>query len=247
MREKTELQKVKEEIVCFIRGKYALDEVAGKYYDLGCLRFRQGKRTILSINFLEDRYDIQVIFGKKEREKFESQREEFSQITKEIYDSSKTFHDGKWMMFPVTNVEQFEDVKKLVMIKKKPNRKPFPKENAVYRKCGHRCDMCVHYTGITDDFRETLIQHLTLVYGASTWGMRCTGCDTSGCHCCGEGNELCEPLKCLFDKNFETCMDCDDYPCHNATVGYNQLELKTISADDVTWAVLPYVPCQYGN
>lgn len=245
MSKKTELQKVKEEIVRFIRGKYALDEVAGKYYDLGCLRFRQGKRTILSINFLEDRYDIQVIFGKKEREKFESQRDEFSQNTKDIYDSSKTFHDGKWMMFPVTNVEQFEDVKKLVMIKKKPNRKPLPKENAVYGKCGHRCDLCVHYTDISDEFREMLIPHLKAVYGISSWDMRCTGCDTPDCHCRKEGNELCEPLKCLSKKDIETCMDCIDYPCDKATVGYKVLEHKTIAADDVTWAILPYVPKQY--
>jgi len=246
MSEKAELQKVKEEIVRFMRGKYALDEVAGKYYELDCLKFRQGKRTILSINFLEDRYDIQVILGKKEREKFESLRDEFSQDIKDIYDSSKTFHDGKWMMFPVTGIDQFEDIKKLIMIKKKPNRKPFPKENAVYGKCGHRCDMCVHYIGITEEFRKMLITHLTPVYGISTWDMRCPGCDIPGCHCLKEGNELCDSLKCLAEKDIETCMDCDAYPCHKATVGYNQLEPRSISAEDVTWAILPYVPCQYG-
>ena len=28
-------------------------------------------------------------------------------------------------------------------------------------------------------------------------------------------------------------------------VGYRELEHKNISADDVTWAILPYVPRQY--
>lgn len=245
MNKKVDLQKVSEEIVHFIRGKYALDEVASKYYDIDCLKLRQEKRTILSINFLENRYDCQVVFGKKEREKFEVRREEFSQRVKDIYDNSKTYHDGKWMMFPVTDLETLEDVKQMVLIKKNPNRKPFPKENAVYGKCGHRCDLCIHYTDITDEFREMLIPHLNAVYGVSSWDMRCTGCDTPDCHCCKKGNELCEPLKCISQKDNETCMDCNDYPCDKATVGYKELEHKTISPDDVTWAILPYVPNQY--
>jgi hypothetical protein len=34
-------------------------------------------------------------------------------------------------------------------MKKKPNRKPLPKEQAIYGGCGHRCDLCVHYAGET--------------------------------------------------------------------------------------------------
>ena len=54
----TELQKVSVETMRFMRGKFALDEVPGKYYDIDCLKFRKGKRTILSINIHEDRYDF---------------------------------------------------------------------------------------------------------------------------------------------------------------------------------------------
>jgi len=46
----TELEKVGEETMCFMRGKYNLDEIPGKYYDIDCLKFRQGKKTILSID-----------------------------------------------------------------------------------------------------------------------------------------------------------------------------------------------------
>lgn len=42
----TELQKVSEETMRFMRGKYVLYEVAGKYYEIDCLKFRQGKKTI---------------------------------------------------------------------------------------------------------------------------------------------------------------------------------------------------------
>lgn len=74
---KSQLEKVSEETMRFMRGKYALDEIPGKYYDVDCLKFRQGKKTILSINIHEERYDFQIIFGKAEREKFESQSSAF--------------------------------------------------------------------------------------------------------------------------------------------------------------------------
>jgi len=241
----TQLEMVRFETVKFMRGKYRLDEVAGKYYEINCLKFRQGKRTILSINFHPDRYDFQIIFGKIEREKFEKQRESFSAKMQDIYDNNKIFADGKWMIIPVMDLETLQEVKKLIEIKKKANRKPFLKEKAVYGKCGHRCDLCVHYTGITQDFREMLISHLVSVYGGTDWSMRCSGCDTADCHCCRDGNELCEPLKCLHTKELVSCFDCNQYHCEKATVGYNALEHKNISADDVTWAILPYVPYQY--
>ena len=68
----TELQKVGLEIVKFMRGKYRLDEVAGMFYEIPCVKFRQGKKTIVSINLHKDYYVFQIILGKAEREKFEA-------------------------------------------------------------------------------------------------------------------------------------------------------------------------------
>lgn len=242
----TEFENVGLEIVRFMRGKYKLDEVAGMYYDIPCVRFRQGKKTIVSINLHRDYYDFQIVLGKAERDKFEAIKQEFPIEIQELYDKQRTLHDGKWLLIRVDNLHMLDAVKKLILIKKKPNRKPLPKGNAVFGKCGHRCDYCVHYTGISEEFRESLIPHLNAVYGdGSDWSMRCTGCDTPGCHCHCGGNELCEPLKCLQQKQLNNCFDCEQYPCEQATVGYRRLEHKNILADDVTWAILPYVPKQY--
>jgi hypothetical protein len=112
MSKKSELEKVSEEAMRFMRGKYALDEIPGKYYDIPCLKFRQGKKTVLSINIHEERYDFQIIFGKAEREKFESRRGEFPQYIQDIYDNSQTYHDGKWMMFPVTDLETVRELRR---------------------------------------------------------------------------------------------------------------------------------------
>jgi hypothetical protein len=242
----TQHDKIADETVRFMRGRYRLDEVKGMYYDIPCLKFRQGKKTIVSINLNGDHFDFQMILGKAEREKFEKVRHEFPAMIQELYDRERTLHDGKWLLICVDDLETLEAVKKLILIKKAPNRKPLPKENAVYGKCGHRCDLCVHYTGISEEFREMLIPHLNAVYGEADWKkLRCTGCDTPNCQCRQDGCELCEPLKCLAEKGLDTCFDCAEYPCEQAIVGYRRLEHKNISADDVTWAVLPYVPYQY--
>jgi hypothetical protein len=244
MDEKTELQRVRVETVSFMRGKYVLDEVLYKYREIDCLKFRQGKKTILSIDIHEDHYDFQVVFGKAEREKFETLRDEFPPSLVDLYDKARTYHDGKWLLIRVDTTERLEAVKKIILLKKKPNRKPFPKENAFYGKCGHRCDLCIHFSGgtIAEEFRKELEQRLTRVYNNSDWSMRCSGCGTSGCH-----TQLCDQLKCAKEKGFATCISCRQYPCSKATVGYAELGAKSILADDVTWAILPFVPYQYGN
>lgn len=245
---KTELQQVSEETMRFMRGKYVLDEVPGKYYDIDCLKFRQGKKTILSINIHEDRYDFQVIFGKAEREKFEAQRGAFPQKIQDIYDNSKTYHDGKWMMIPVADLETLEAVKQMIMIKKKPNRKPFPKKQAIYGDCGHRCDLCVHFTGetISEEFRKELQERVRRVYGLrpDEEFPPCNGCTNGGI----TGKFDCDQIKCAKDKGAPRCMDCAEYDCGKASVGWKPaIEARGISADDVTWAILPYVDGQYGN
>ena len=238
-----ELQKVSEETMRFMRGKYVLDEVGDGKDEL---KFRRSGKTVLTIYIREDHFDFLVIFGKAEREKFETQRGAFSQSICDIYDNSHTYHDGKWMMIPVADLMTLEAVKGLILIKKKPNRKPFPKDQAVYSKCGQRCDLCVHYCGgtVSDELRIELRERLERVYGGNF--------DDDGCPgCVGkteiEGN-VCPQLKCAGDKGLNKCIDCGDYPCDMAPVGLRgKIEAKSMLADDVTWAILPYVPEQYGN
>jgi hypothetical protein len=242
------LQKVSEETIRFMRGKYVLDEVPGKYYDIDCLKFRQGKKTILSINIHEDHYDFQVIFGKAEREKFEARCSEFPKTIQDLYDKERKLHDGKWLLIRVEDMAILEVVKKLILIKKNPNRKPFPKEQAVYGDCGHRCDLCVHYTGdtISEDFRKELQERIKRVYGLKPDEKfpPCNGCSNGGI----TGKFDCDQIKCAKDKGASRCMDCAEYDCGKASVGWKPaIEARSISAADVTWAILPYVDGQYGN
>jgi len=243
MSDKSMLQKVSQETMRFMRGKYKLDEVPGKYYEIDCLKFRQGKRTILSINIHEDYYDFQIIYGKSEREKFEAQRENFPKEMQALYDNSHTYSDGKWMLIRVDNLEALEAVKQMIMIKKKPNRKPLPKTHVHMGNCGHRCDLCVHYKGktsITSKEMEYARDCCTEVYGNGDWEMNCDGCHFPDC--------TIESADCRKRKGIEKCWACENFSnCLNTAGWPPEIHTRIITADQVTYAILPYVKGQYGN
>jgi len=243
MSEKTELQKVSGETMRFMRGKYVLDEVPGKYYEIDCLKFRQGKKTILSINIHEDHYDFQLIFGRAEREKFEARRGEFPQAIQDLYDRERTLHDGKWLLIRVENLADLEAVKQLIQIKKKPNRKPLPRAHIHVGNCGHRCDLCVHYKGETSVSAEEMEYAracCTALYGVDDWPMNCGGCHFPDC--------TVESAHCRKGKGIDKCWGCDHYSTCLKTAGWPpEIHTRKISADEVTWAILPYVKGQYGN
>ena len=64
-----------------------------------------------------------IIFGKDERTKVEEIRNELSSDVLETYDNAQTYYDGKWVMFNITDYSILEDLKKLLFIKRKPNKK----------------------------------------------------------------------------------------------------------------------------
>ena len=119
----TELELVSHETMAFMRGRYRLDELGNGRDEL---KFRQGRRTILTVYIHPDRYAFMLIFGRRERELFEAQRAEFPQYILDCYDGARTYPDGKWMLIDVTTRAQLEQVKRLILIKKRPNRSRLP-------------------------------------------------------------------------------------------------------------------------
>ena len=86
-------------------------------------KFRKSGKTLCAFYFKENMLGFMIIFGKAERTKVEEIRNELSSDILETYDNAQTFHDGKWVMFNITDYSMIEDFKKLLFIKKKPNRK----------------------------------------------------------------------------------------------------------------------------
>lgn len=86
-------------------------------------KLRKSGKTLCAFYFKENILGFMIIFGKDERAKVEQIRDELSSDVLEIYDNAKTFHDGKWVMFNITDYSLLKDLKKLLFIKRKPNRK----------------------------------------------------------------------------------------------------------------------------
>ena len=87
------------------------------------LKFRRGGKTLCTLYAKEKVISFWVILGKDERAKFEAKKDDFTGFVQKLYDETKTYHDGKWLMFEPTDNELFDDFIALLAIKRKPNRK----------------------------------------------------------------------------------------------------------------------------
>ena len=85
-------------------------------------KYRRGGKTLCALYAREHCMGFMVILGKEERLKFEHDREHYAEEVKRIYEGSRTYHDGKWMMFEPTDTSLFDDFMRLLRIKRKPNR-----------------------------------------------------------------------------------------------------------------------------
>ena len=93
-----------------------------KSYEMELL-WNHGGKTLCALYAKEKTLGFMVILGKDERAKFEIQRGQFSNEVQMIYDAATTFHDGKWIMFELKDTKLFNDMERLLLIKRKPNRK----------------------------------------------------------------------------------------------------------------------------
>ena len=85
-------------------------------------KYRRRGKPLCALYAKEQTIGFMVILGKDERTKFESMREMFSNAAQKIYDETTTFHDGKWLMFELKDTSLFNDIERLLSIKRKPNR-----------------------------------------------------------------------------------------------------------------------------
>ena len=113
------------DVVDVITSLYDMDQIwnnGGKNWTYE-YKFRKSGKTLCAFYFKENTLGFMIIFGKNERDKVEEIREELSSNVLVIYDNAEIFHDGKWVMFNITDYSILEDLKKLLFIKRKPNKK----------------------------------------------------------------------------------------------------------------------------
>ncbi len=119
------LYDVWQKLCAAIDEKYDMDRIwnsGGKAWTYE-YKYRRGGKTLCSLYARENRMGFMVILGKDERAKFEAARDNYSELVQKIYDETKTYHDGKWLMFEPIDTSLFGDFVQILAIKRKPNRK----------------------------------------------------------------------------------------------------------------------------
>ena len=114
-----------EKLCALIDEKYDMDRLwdkGGKAWTYE-YKYRRGGKTLCALYARESCIGFMVILGKDERLKFEEDRERYTEEVQRIYDETRTYHDGKWLMFEPVDTSLFEDFIRLLCIKRKPNRK----------------------------------------------------------------------------------------------------------------------------
>lgn len=114
-----------EELCKRIENRYEMERIwnnGGKAWKYE-YKYRRGGKTLCALYAKENVIGFMLIFGKGEREKFEAARQEYSETVQTFYDEATTYHDGKWIMFEMTDTSLFTDLEKLLLIKRKPNKK----------------------------------------------------------------------------------------------------------------------------
>lgn len=119
------LYEIWNKLCAFIEENYDMDRLwnkGGKAWTYE-YKYRRGGKTLCALYARENCVGFMVILGKDERLKFEKDRENYGEEVQRIYDETKNYHDGKWMMFEPTDTSLFNDFIRLLGIKRKPNRK----------------------------------------------------------------------------------------------------------------------------
>ncbi|MCL2310433.1 MAG: DUF3788 domain-containing protein [Proteobacteria bacterium] len=113
------------EVVDFVSAHYEMETLWGKGGNAGVYeyKFRKSGKTLCALYPREKGFGFRMVCGKAEREKFEAERQHFSPETQKVFDDAHQYHDGKWLMLDVKDKFFLDDIRKLLLIKKKPNKK----------------------------------------------------------------------------------------------------------------------------
>jgi hypothetical protein len=126
-----------EKLMGYVRYHYVVDEkwAEGKptHKHYNNLFVRCGGKSFIGLSLRDGYFHATITLGKEERERFDAERDAFSEAVRRQYDEAETLHDGKWLGFKVCDESWIDDIILLLRIKSKPNRKVPPVN---IEKCG---------------------------------------------------------------------------------------------------------------
>ena len=84
------------------------------------VRYRKSGKTLCSLFPEKAGFTVLLVLGKKESEKALAMKDKLSSKTNEIIETTKQLHDGRWLWINPLTIEDTNDVKKILQIKRKP-------------------------------------------------------------------------------------------------------------------------------
>ena len=110
------------ELVQFIAGTYQMDgewNFGGKNYGWN-LWYRRSGKSLLSLFPQQEAFVAQVVLGKEQVAK--ALEIDFGETVGKLVRETPQLHDGKWLFIPVVSKTTLTDIKKLLLVKKRPAR-----------------------------------------------------------------------------------------------------------------------------
>lgn len=84
------------------------------------IRYRKSGKTLCSLFPEKGGFTVLITLGKKESEKTLSIQDELSAKIRSLFKETKQLRDGRWLWIRMLTINDTDDVKKLIQIKRKP-------------------------------------------------------------------------------------------------------------------------------
>ncbi len=109
-----------EALARFIEASYQLPSefsYGGKNYGWN-LWYRRSGKSLATLYPQKESFVAQVVLGKEQVEK--ALNLELGENVGKVLRDTPQFHDGRWLFIPVTTERDVEDIKQLILLKKRP-------------------------------------------------------------------------------------------------------------------------------
>ncbi len=84
---------------------------------------RKGGRPLCALSPNSEGFTALVVLGAREAAEALAALDQFGPAVRSCLETAHVYHDGRWLFLPVQEERVVEDIKRLLLIKKKPPRK----------------------------------------------------------------------------------------------------------------------------
>jgi len=113
------------DIISFLQTSYDFSpeiDYGGTKYGWS-IRYRKSGRSLCTLYPERGAFTVLIVFGKKEVRQFEENMGEFGAKSVELFNSTEQFHDGRWLWIRVLDKSDTRDVRRLIVMKRRPKNR----------------------------------------------------------------------------------------------------------------------------